>query len=282
MDDDELLQDELVRSIPIHLSTSLTPNLHLHQFPLLTRPLQVPPSAERAGKHITSRLKPNTRRFEIHVPVDTRPDVWNVDKSKELGAARVEDDREKNQEPKLKLKEGEEPRLNEIRLRSEEIPQRGTYMLGIVRDGKLHLQPVSQTHQFRPTLTYLDAQSRKTRKGGYDSDSDDGPPPDPDDPNPVVVTKKEKKAPAGEAKEVQVSAKRADDKGFPGGGISAARREMLQIIRNEDDEAWEDLEFCDVMTEASGATFEAVFSHNDEHLQCQSDITLFVKDINGL
>jgi len=277
-------RDELISSLPIHLSTSLSPNLQLHQFPLLTRPLQVPPSAERAGKRITSRLKPSTRRFEIHVPVDVRPEVWNADKAKEQGVSRLEDDRERNQEPKLKMKEGEVPRLSEVRLRSEQIPQTGVYMLGIVRDGKLHLHPIDETHQFRPSLTYLDMQSRKNKRSGYNSDSDDGPPPDPDDPNPVVAPKREKKA-SSDSKEVQVSAKRTDDKGGfggAGGGLSAARREILTLIRNEDDENWETLEFCDVATDAAGQSFEEAFSRTDEVLECKSDITAFVKDINGL
>lgn len=113
--------------------------------------------------------------------------------------------------------------------------------------GKLHLHPVTETHQFRPTLTYLDAISRKSRRGGNDSDSDDGPPPDPDDPTPMVVTKKPKK-PVGDAKEVQVSAKGASDQQA---GMSLVRREMLQILRNEEDEDWESLDFCDV-TVSSG------------------------------
>jgi len=115
--------------------------------------------------------------------------------------------------------------------------------------GKLHLHAVSETHQFRPTLSYLDALSRKNKRTGNDSDSDDGPPPDPDDPTPVAVTKKEKK-PTGEAKEVQVSAKRAGDQAGQA-GMSAIRREMLQILRNEEDEPWEPLEFCDVSVSIS-------------------------------
>jgi len=127
--------DELITSLPIHLTNNLGQDVQLHQFPLLTRPLETPPSALRSGKRISARIRPTARRLEIHVPADIRPEVWNPDKGKELGAARLEDDREKNQEPKMKMKEGEEPRLSEVRLRSEEIPQRNTYMLGIVRDG---------------------------------------------------------------------------------------------------------------------------------------------------
>jgi DNA-directed RNA polymerase-3 subunit RPC5 len=81
-------------------------------------------------------LKPTARRLEVHVPVDPRPEVWNAEKAKELGVGRMDDDNEKNQVSGSKLKEGEEPRLSEVRYRSEEIPHVGTYMLGVVRDGE--------------------------------------------------------------------------------------------------------------------------------------------------
>ena len=115
----------------------MQPNVQLHQFPLLTRPLEVPPSSAASGKRIHARIKSKIKRLEVHVPVDTRPEVWNSERSKELGAARGEDDKEKNQETgSMKLKEGEEPRLSETRLRSEQIPQAGAYMLGFVREGR--------------------------------------------------------------------------------------------------------------------------------------------------
>jgi hypothetical protein len=87
--------DEIVSVLPIHYSDVLSPNIHIHQFPLLNRPLQVPPTAAASGKFIKARLKPNSRRLEIHVPVDTRPEVRNLERSKQLGAARLEDDRDK-------------------------------------------------------------------------------------------------------------------------------------------------------------------------------------------
>jgi hypothetical protein len=126
--------DELVSVLPIHYNDSLAHQLQVHQFPLLTRPLQAPPSAVLSGKRITARYKPNARRFEVHVPVDTRPEVYNVEKSKDLGIGRLEDDREKNQE--RNTREDEDPRLTEVRLRSEEIPQRSAQVLGIVKGGK--------------------------------------------------------------------------------------------------------------------------------------------------
>lgn len=114
--------------------------------------------------------------------------------------------------------------------------------------GALHLHPINETHQLRPTLTYLDALNRKSRRTrGADSDSessDNGSPPDPDEVTPVVVPKKGKK-PAGEAKEVQVAARKAEEKGGRDlqGGMSAMRREMLMSLRAEEEEEWQDLTF---------------------------------------
>ncbi|KAF7339645.1 DNA-directed RNA polymerase III subunit rpc5 [Mycena sanguinolenta] len=245
----------------------------------------VPPSAAASGKRITARLKPSVPRLEIHVPSDTRPEVWNSERGREFGAARVDDDREKNQESKGKAREGDEPRLSEVRMRSEQIQQkRRPYAW----DSQLHLHPISETHQLRPTLTYLDILSRKNKRsragGGSDSDSDDGPPPDPDEPAPPPAPKKEKK-PTGEAREVQVTARKSEDKGnlqqIPG-GPSAARREMLIAIRSEEDESWQDLEFHEVTTVESETIFEGIFSQSDDVLETKTDITAFLKDISGL
>ncbi|KAI0704933.1 DNA-directed RNA polymerase III subunit Rpc5 [Cytidiella melzeri] len=284
MNDEE---DRLVSVLPILYSNKLSPNLHLHQFPLLTRPLQVPPSAAASGKRIRARLKPKINRFEIHVPVDTRPEVWNAERSKELGTARVEDDKEKNQEQKQKHREGEEPRLSETRLKSEQLPQTGSYVLGVIRDKKLFLHPINEMHQLRPTLTYMDILTRKSKRrsgGDSDDDSDDGPPPDPDDPvAPPAAPKKEKKS-AGEAKEVQVSVRKSgDDKSMQlGGGLTAMRRELLTAIRAEEDEQWEDYEYCDGEAAESNEAFEAVFCQSEEELQCKTDITAMLKGIKGL
>lgn len=278
----------MVARLPIHFTNALEPNIQIHQFPLLTRPLQAPPTAAAAGKRIRARYKSEVRKLEIHIPVDTRPEVWNAERGVALGQARVEDDREKNQEPpKTKRREGEEPRLSEVRLQSERVSQTGAYMLGIVRGGRLNLHPISETYQFRPTLTYLDALSKKNKRTGADddSDSDDGPPLDPDEPPPAVQASKKEKKQAGEAKEVQVTARKAlDDKntGSMQGGLSASRRDMLALIRAEEDDVWQNFEFCDNDTEEAGIAFESMFSISTEELECTTGIRSLLKSIPGL
>ncbi|KAK2461807.1 hypothetical protein APHAL10511_006270 [Amanita phalloides] len=274
--------DEIISVLPVHFSNRLGPELQLHQFPLQARPLQVPQSAAASGKQISARVKPNARRIEIHVPTDTRPEVWNLQRAKELGAAQSEDDREKNQEGRNK--EGQEARLSEVRLRGEEIPQQGPHMLGIIRDGCLHLHPISELHQFRPTLTYLDVHLRKNRRSktgaGSESESDDDPPPDPDEVPTTTSLKGKEKKPA-EMREVNVSTRKTDEKGTTV-GLSTARREMLQIIRAEEEEEWHTYEYCDLTTAASEEAYTSIFSQNSTTLQCTSNMTTFLKDIPGL
>ncbi|KAH9937562.1 DNA-directed RNA polymerase III subunit Rpc5 [Fomitopsis serialis] len=271
--------DQLVSVLPIRYSNALVPDVHIHQYPLLTRPLQVPPTAAASGKRIKARLKPGVRRLELHVPVDTRPEVWNGERSRDLGKARVEDDKEKNQALlQVKQREGEEPRLAEARMRSEQVPHAGVYVLGIVRDGQLHLHPISETHQLRPTLTYMDVLNRKNRRGrggaGSDDDSDEGPPPDPDEPAPAPAPKKEKK-PAGGAKERRQGSSAQ-------GGMTQVRRDMLKLIHDEEDQEWQDYQYCDGEAEESNNAFDSVFSRSDEQLECKTDITTVLKDIKGL
>jgi DNA-directed RNA polymerase-3 subunit RPC5 len=116
--------------------------------------------------------------------------------------------------------------------------------------GQLHLHPISETHQLRPTLTYLDILSRKNKRpradAGTDSESDDGPPLDPDEPAPAPSPKHRDKKPLPEAKEAQVTARKAEDKGGPQmfGSLSTVRREILSMVRAEDEEHWQNLEFC--------------------------------------
>jgi DNA-directed RNA polymerase-3 subunit RPC5 len=148
------MDDEIVSVLPIHYSDVLSPNIHIHQFPLLNRPLQVPPTAAASGKFIKARLKPNSRRLEIHVPVDTRPEVRSLERSKQLGAARLEEDREQSHDSKGKVKEDEEPRLTDVHLKSEEIPQRAVYILGVVRDGELNLCKLLSELIYRRETTF--------------------------------------------------------------------------------------------------------------------------------
>ena len=125
------MDDTVVARLPIYLSTALVPNLQLYQYPLLQGPLQVPPSAQIAGKKINARFKPETDVIEIHVPLDTRDDLWNKKQGREYGQHRAEED---GQKPMSK----EERRLDDLRLKSERIRAGAAYTVGVIRDSKLY------------------------------------------------------------------------------------------------------------------------------------------------
>lgn len=96
-------------------------------------------------------------------------------------------------------------------------------------------------------MDILSRKNKRGRPGESDDESDDGPPPDPDEVVPTPV-KKEKDKKTGEAKEVQVSVRKTGEEKSGvhfQGGVTVVRREMLMIIRGEEDEKWEDYEYCD-------------------------------------
>lgn len=149
------VEDEIVATLPVHYSEALSPNLHIHQYQLLTRHLEVPPSAAQAGKIIRARCKPNNGRYEIHVPNDVRPEVWNASEGQTYGSARNEEDREEAvaHDAKYKEKEAQDIRLNDTRLSSRPAEHTGAYVLGVVREGEPLVSKNSSFEHAEETLT---------------------------------------------------------------------------------------------------------------------------------
>ncbi|KAH7344669.1 DNA-directed RNA polymerase III subunit Rpc5 [Rhizoctonia solani] len=285
--------DTIETTLPIYLSNSLNENLHIFQYPLLSRPLEVPPSATLTGKRIKARHKSKAGRYEVHVPNDVREEVWNVERGRELGQARAEEDaaeagteeettKGKKRDYEREEREQEEKRLGEVRLRSEKLESTSVYMLGVVRDGKLYLHPIHDVLQLRPSLTYLDAMSKKQKRARGDDSDDEGPPPDPDEPAPPPTAPKEKKK--TESKEVLVTARKTDDKSGTQtvGGLSAIRREMLNIIREEQEEQWQSLDYKGIQTRQSTEWLDEIFNTNDENMKCTTSASEMLSSINGL
>ncbi|KAG8904386.1 hypothetical protein FRB99_001841 [Tulasnella sp. 403] len=283
--------DELIATIPIHLASNLAPNLHLHQFPLLTRPLEVPPSARISGKRLKARAKPTVGRYEIHVPVDMRPEVWNAERSKEYGEAREEEDAEerkaaggddggkkakKGKRRKLESDEEDEDekaknvkRLGEVRLKSERVTNKGDYFVGIMKDGRLHLHPISETHQFRPTLTYLDVLQRRAKPmvGDVDEEEDE-----------EGGGAAQQSKPAG--REVVVRASGGADANL--GGLSALRRDIITTMRKEQEDKWVDLEWNDEYSPEAAELYGSMFAVNDGKLRCTTEMSRLLTSIKGL
>ncbi|KAF8337418.1 DNA-directed RNA polymerase III subunit Rpc5 [Cantharellus anzutake] len=280
--------------LPIKYSQSMHPNLHLHQFHLLGRSLVVPPEAQEAGKIIKARYKSKTGRYEIHLPNDVRASHWNAGKGLGYGSARFEQDREEAavHDIKLKSKEPQETRLSETRLTSEKVEHHGEYVIGVVRDGCLHLHPISETHQFKPNLSYLDFSRKTSSKRAAlgapvnPASDDEGPDSDDaDDDHPAVgsAASKPKKRPGAGAglREISVSAKRTDD-GWQGASLSDVRLEIMAKTQSEREARWFDLEYRGIESVEGGEAYEKLFSTRSDVLECASSMSSILDNVKGL
>jgi len=83
---------------------------------------------------------------------------------------------------------------------------------------------------------------------------------------------------------VQVTARKAEDKSGQQqfGGMSQIRREILAKMREEKEEPWENLEFCDAETGESANGFEQLFSIRSDTLRCTSKMVDILDNIKGL
>jgi len=272
--------DAPIATIPIHLSNSMAPHLSIHQFPLLTQ-LRVPASAEAAGRRIKARHKPKTGMVEVRLPLDTREDVYNEERGKELGVGRDAEEAESSSAARRKRKsrddEEMQKRLDEVRLVSQRVKgtkQRTTNMIGVLRGNKLYLHPVEKTYQLRPSLDYLDvlATKEKESRRGKDYDEDD------DEEGEEAESRTTK---ARDVREVIGTVKMGSDKdGF--GGMSVVRKEMLTLLRDEKEEKWHDLEWNDANTERASELYESLFPQTEHVLKSSTKLGDILRSIRGL
>lgn len=150
-DDDEELEedDEVIAKLPIYLSPSLFPHLHLFQFPLSHKSLSPSTWARDRGKNISTRVKEKVGRVEVEIPVDGGESVWRDERARDLGFVmdvnavngHAEDpvggyaakSKEKKKEPKKKK---QEKWGDKTRYRSELVPNATGYYSGVVHDGE--------------------------------------------------------------------------------------------------------------------------------------------------
>lgn len=121
----------------------------------------------------------------------------------------------------------------------------------IFQSGRLHLHPIAEIQQFRPTLTYLDVLTRqKAKPAAYEEEDDD---------NADAV-------PAGKAREVVVSARGGEQSGGGMGQMTGLRREMIATARKEQKEAWVDLEWFDEAVSTPFSIHPRLFSPSPSDL----------------
>ncbi|KAG9011459.1 hypothetical protein FRB94_008290 [Tulasnella sp. JGI-2019a] len=314
--------NRLLATIPIHLATSLGNNLHLHQFPLLTRPLAVPPSARLSGKRIKVRVKPAVGVWEMHVPVDRRKEVWNPERAGEHGGAREEGDRE---ERRVRDEEADEVKVEPGTATSKsKSKKKGKGKASARSDdedsdedmedvkGKGKKNGGGTSGEKNPPLGEVRMRSDKVDKNGdyFVGVMRDGKlhlhriseiqqfrptltyldvlarqkskPATLDDGEEGDEPEPAIPAAAPKAREVVVSARGGEAGGSGMGQMTALRREMIAAARKEQKGAWVDLEWFDEMDLSAGASKARLLSTSLEQLKCTSSFGDILIGIEGL
>ncbi|WVR08565.1 hypothetical protein IAU60_005620 [Kwoniella sp. DSM 27419] len=286
--DEEDEDDEPIATLPIYLSPALAPHLDLYQYPLQHRSLSVPSWARDRGKDISARVKEKAGRVEVEIPVDAGTNYWREDRARDLGfvmdVSEVNGDdgvvggygfggrsgggssKDKDKKGK-KEKKKEEKWGDKMRLRSELVPNATGYYSGVIRDGALHLHPISRLLQFRTALNYLDdaddkAKERSSRRAngvsnGGDSDDEEA---------------KKKKAPAP-VKDLRPVRKLLDEEENDGSGsLKDFRNKMWWMAKKEEEDQWIGYQWKSTEDEQVAHTLEQLVVPEDkrERLTCKT------------
>ncbi|PWN40362.1 hypothetical protein IE81DRAFT_331697 [Ceraceosorus guamensis] len=195
--EEESRDPSLLASLPVYLSSSLpaSSRLSLFQYPTYPRgqPLPIPDSARSRGLSEAARWRPKANRVEVELPLDLRPVVYNMDKGQNMamgaehggtfgkdssaGSSAMGDDQRRVKVKREKEEPAKIKRLERTRLESSLVPNQTKYMVGVIRDGALHLTPLDSVLQLRPSMHYLDGldvQARKEAKADRGEEDDSG------------------------------------------------------------------------------------------------------------
>ncbi|KAM3584543.1 hypothetical protein VKS41_003352 [Umbelopsis sp. WA50703] len=215
-------EDELVQEIPVYLSTKLAQNLYLFQYPLR----QLPFTPETGP--CAARIKPKSNMLEVDIPLDTRAPTYDKARGDDLAAAVSgekfktiydQDESDYSGRPQTRTL------LDKQTLGSTLIPSKTKYLVGVLRDKELHVTPLTNTVQLRPTLSYIDKSDEKEKASMKRAQQEE--------------VKEEPKAPVGKPQTVQMSVINAENENAP-------RKNMYSMaVRNAEDESWVKLEYFD-------------------------------------
>ncbi|ETI38106.1 hypothetical protein F441_15937 [Phytophthora nicotianae CJ01A1] len=203
--------DPVVREIPVHLADELRQNLYMVQFPLRPtyRPMPEPPRR--------ARIKPNNQLMQLDFPVDQRSEHFDQDA-----------------EDYLKQKH--------LRLQSSSVPALSNYVVGVFRQGQLHLTPLSAVMQMRPSLSHIDDAANEEEED-------------------MEVEEKVEPPPA-EMKEVQFQFKKKQSER----AISAIQNSFAYKKQQIDAEKWIELQVQDKSSAGADDEFENLFSEKEEEV----------------
>ena len=261
--------DPVISTYDIHLTTTLTPYLHLFQYPV--RSASLPYSRLTSTCPASARIKPNAGAIELDVPINTTRN-YDQEKGRRWGGAlrkaRLARDarisgasssatgagkrrRTAAADPNDSDPDGDDDTvfvsfaeaksagrvLTTQTLAAHIHPQSTNYMVGVFRHSQLHLTPIHSTLQLRPQFTHIDTTTalEKDMQRALRIDPSGAPPP--------------------QARALQATVKQAGEEGAGVGGGGDA----LRALRREEGEEWVGMRWVDQDEEAAWEVFEGMF-----------------------
>eukprot|EP00118_Oscarella_pearsei_P005959 m.27317 g.27317 ORF g.27317 m.27317 type:complete len:813 (+) comp29920_c0_seq6:228-2666(+) len=151
-DDDD--DDPVVQEIDVFLSRKLSDNLCVLQFPL--RPADRPFVSTHSTA--TARIKPKQQKLQVEFPIDTENEHYDQRKGRKMAndveLARTPAERNTYDSPLMD---------KQLFSSDSSFSSVGRYAIGVLRQGQLHLTPISRIFRLRPSFDYLDqAEKGKT------------------------------------------------------------------------------------------------------------------------
>ncbi|KAI8978124.1 DNA-directed RNA polymerase III subunit Rpc5 [Pilobolus umbonatus] len=262
--------DEVLAEYPVYLTNQLSKHLYVFQYPMRSLPFsnKTGPSA--------ARLKPHAKMVELDVPIDTRSTHYSTERGEDFAMGlndqtiktaydkRMEEVEEERMGFNRQQKKKEEELLDKMTMTSVEIPNQTQYVVGVIRDGELHLTPVNTTIQLRPGFKYIDKIDEKWKAANKRIQD--------------VEKQEEKKkvAEKAEAQAVQVSVKNAEREGN-------VRRNLYSMsVRNADEEPWLPISYYDQHSLTAEKVSDKLYASNKEPLVSKTTISEYLDLLSGM
>ncbi|KAJ1664295.1 hypothetical protein EV178_004192 [Coemansia sp. RSA 1646] len=234
-----LPDDEIVAEIPIYLTEKIAKNLHILQYPQkegTIKPGVLQPKV--------ARIKPIHGQMEMDIPLDVQSPMYNRDRGLELGVGLADNGR----------------LLDITTLISVNIPKSSTYVAGVFANNGLHLTPIENLTQLRPSLKYLDRVAEKERDASkLDTDDEDD----------------EKKDVKAQTVQVTVRSAQAEE------ALRLQQKSIAFMQQKLEEEPWSKLSYFDVDSEESNAVFTKLIAKNTEDLICKETPNEYLSNIIG-
>ncbi|TPX58612.1 hypothetical protein PhCBS80983_g02994 [Powellomyces hirtus] len=243
--------DPIIKEIDVYFSQALADQLCLFQFPTRPHPF------DDQTKPTVGRMKPNTKRFELEIPLQTRSPHYNKERGEELGQGtdnapmRGVFDYDDSTPAKL---------LDKQTLSSSLLPSHANYMIGVIKDDEIHLTSIGTALQLRTSLYYIDKITEK-QATRFEEDS-------------LEANKRANPEYEEDAKVLSVTVKGPEDKD------AIRKAAQVELQRKAEEEAWMPMSIYHADSEESHFIANSLLSANEVDVDFVTKTDSYLDEIN--